>query len=233
MNSAEKKYLENTKVLFESWKNKKPSATINHNDNVFIRDGVVCPSIWFSSKIRPLFLLKEAYGGVNDWDLVEQQLRIGENMSSKMWKRVAHWTHGLFTATATEFEPYSKYKGTTYKDNEDLKKIAVINIKKSNGKKSSNRDILKEYAEYDRIELLQQLEICDPTIIICGYTGQYLDIFAHEHIRKNQNENYFYYMTLNNHDVLIIDYWHPANQYPDLLNYYGLMSIYQLALKNT
>lgn len=46
------------------------------------------------------------------------------------------------------------------------------------------------------------------------------------------NQNLAYHITLNGHDVLVLDYWHPANQYPDIMNYYGLMSIYQQALKN-
>ena len=45
------------------------------------------------------------------------------------------------------------------------------------------------------------------------------------------DENWIYKTRINNHSVIVIDYYHPANQYPDLLNYYGLMNIYQLALK--
>ena len=47
------------------------------------------------------------------------------------------------------------------------------------------------------------------------------------------NENWFYKTRLNDHDVIVLDYYHPANQYPDLLNYYGLLGIYQQALKDT
>ena len=75
-------YLAGTKHLFSDWKkqegtveqimNKVPATfTINHRDNVFIQDGVVCPEQWFSQKVRPLFLLKEAYGGKDDWDLTD------------------------------------------------------------------------------------------------------------------------------------------------------------------
>lgn len=231
MNKIEK-YLRDSDKLFKEWKNKEPSGTINHRDSVFIRDGVVCPEIWFSSEIRPLFLLKEAYGDNEDWDLIDKQLLNGESSISKMWCRVAHWTQGLLSATDNDFMPFSKYEGGIYKDDKYLKRIAVVNVKKSNGKKESDWDNLKEYAKYDKKELFDQIKLCDPTIIICGYTGQYLDIIADEPVRSEWNENYFYYMTINNHDVLVIDYWHPANQYPDLLNYYGLMSIYQLALKN-
>ena len=52
-------------------------------------------------------------------------------------------------------------------------------------------------------------------------------------VRQERNENLFYHVSLNGHDVLVLDYWHPANQYPDIMNYYGLMGIYQQALRST
>ena len=233
MNKVEK-YLSDSDKLFKEWKNKELSGTINHRGSVFIRDGVVCPEIWFSSEIRPLFLLKEAYGGQADWDLCKDHI-LSERKTGKMWNRVAQWTKGIMTTTVDEIPAYSKYKCSTLNKNDDLKKIAVVNVKKSDGNKNSDLKTLDKYAEYDKKQLMQQLEICDPTIIICGYTGTPLDIITSEtkqNIRKNWNENLYYHMTLNGHDVIVIDYWHPANQYPDLLNYYGLMNIYQLALKN-
>ena len=57
------KYINDIELLFQEWKNKAPSDDINHSQNVFIRDGIVCPEQWFSQKVRPLYLLKEAYHG--------------------------------------------------------------------------------------------------------------------------------------------------------------------------
>ena len=42
-------------------KRKTQTLRIDHQNGVFIRDGVVCPEQWFLQKVRPLFLLKEAY----------------------------------------------------------------------------------------------------------------------------------------------------------------------------
>ena len=91
-------------------------------------------------------------------------------------------------------------------------------------------DEIRAYAQFDREELLRELELCDPTVIVCGYTASVMDIIFKTSVRKDRNENLFYHIQLNGHDVLVLDYWHPANQYPDVMNYYGLMSIYQQAL---
>lgn len=233
MSSIMKKYSEESEKLFKEWKNKEPFQQIDHRSNVFIKDGVVCPEKWFSNDVRPLFLLKEAYGGDSDWDLTDYLT--SDNKMGKMWKRVAHWSHGLLTTTKAHFEPYSEYHAGTFADNDDLKNIAVVNVKKSKGAKKSDWNALNEYADYDKNELWNQLEICDPTIIVCGYTGTQLDIIvqaAGQNIRKEYNNGLYYHCTINGHDVLVIDYWHPANQYPDLMNYYGILSVYQAALNN-
>lgn len=235
-------YREGMENLFAEWKAAEPTevkgktgqiTTIDHKNNVFIRDGVVCPEKWFAQDIRPLFLLKEAYGGDKDWNLIDY-LSSNERMS-KMWSRVAHWAYGLIKTDQSHIEPYYDYSGSTYAENNELKQIAVINVKKSDGKAGSDWEQLNAYAEFDHERLMNQIELCEPTIIVCGYTGTPLEIItkhSQQDFRKNRNENLYYHMEIKGHDVLVLDYWHPANQYPDLMNYYTLMSIYQQALLN-
>ena len=50
-------------------------------------------------------------------------------------------------------------------------------------------------------------------------------------VRETYNENLYYTMELNGHKVLVLDYWHPANQFPEQMNYYGLAAVYQLGLR--
>ncbi len=40
---------------------------------------------------------------------------------------------------------------------------------------------------------------------------------------NSKNSNLFYTVQINGHAAIVLDYWHPSNQFPDLLNYYGLM----------
>lgn len=220
--------------LFVNWKKKKnENGNINHRDGVFIRDGVVCPEEWFSQTIRPLFLLKEAYAGEQDWNLCKEQLLSTDRKMSHMWMRVCQWTEGLFNTTKDKISVYHQGMYDKYYGNEWLKRIAVVNVKKSGGENESSMEEVNEYAEYDCEEIRKEIEICDPTIIICGYTISSLNIVFRQKIKDyhNPDDNWIYCMTINNHSVIVIDYYHPANQYPDLMNYYGLMNIYQLALK--
>lgn len=108
--------------------------------------------------------------------------------------------------------------------------MAVVNIKKSSGKNASNVDELRGYAAFDHARLKRQLELCDPTIIVCGYTSSALDPVMEMEVRRERNENLYYQISLNGKSVLVLDYWHPANQYPVIMNYYGLMGIYHAAL---
>ena len=95
------KYINDIELLFQEWKNKAPSDDINHSQNVFIRDGIVCPEQWFSQKVRPLYLLKEAYHGTSDWDLIKEHLLTEAKMGKHItWKRVSQWTQGLLHTSA-------------------------------------------------------------------------------------------------------------------------------------
>ena len=236
-------YNKTANTLFKEWKmqagtveykDKEDLQTlhIDHQNNVFIRDGIVCPEQWFSQNVRPLFLLKEAYGGEEDWDLIADHL-LSTRPISKMWQRISAWTKGMLATTTENMAPFTKDDPeVNCYGNEYLKQIAVINIKKSRGEKSSDMDVIPAYAHFDKNRLKQQLELCDPTVIICGYTASTLDIILEQPVKKEYNQNLAYHITIKGHDVLVLDYWHPANQYPDIMNYYTLMSIYQQALRN-
>lgn len=223
-------YLSKADELFIKWETMHGTVLadnglirIDHRNSVFIRDGVVCPETWFSQEIRPLFLLKEAYGGEDDWDLAKDHLLVKRRID-KIWERISEWPRGIFATTNTELPPYIKDNPETSEyGNEYLKKIAVVNIKKSGGESSSDYDEIGAYAKFDKKRLLDQIELCDPTIIICGYTSKYLEtILNNDKLRSTRNDNLFYQTELNGHPVLVLDYWHQANHYPDIMNYYGL-----------
>lgn len=224
-------YKREIEKLFSKWK-RKSFQDIGHRDKVFISDGVVCPEQWFEQKIRPLFLLKEAYGGTSDWSLIQDHLLLENVKMSHIWSTICRWTEGLMNTTSTVLPAFQSKLAYQNYGNEILKQIAVVNIKKSGGKSSSAMEEINRYADCDKNELRCELELCDPTIVICGYTISSLGIIMQKDIKAVYNDNWFYWIELNNHPVLVIDYYHPANQYPDLLNYYGLMNIYQLALRS-
>lgn len=234
--------------LFEIWRNKpveKKSyydkdkkqevfVEIDHS-NVFISDGPVDLSTWNNRKFGKhiLFLLKEAYGDSAAWSLSNWLKETGP--STNLWYRVVEWTYGISKTSVDEIARYSpsdiSFDRIDGKPNEWLKQIAIMNIKKSGGKSSSDYREIMSYAEADKEELLKELELIDPDIIVCGGTSDDLDYLFDGTLKANICDNWYYYNTyLGNKERLIIDYYHPANRYPALLNYYGITSIYQQAL---
>ena len=66
--------------LFTLWENKYPNK-------VFVRDGIVKPDKWATQEIKPMFLLKEAYGGEESWDLINDHILVkGDKQIDKTWK---------------------------------------------------------------------------------------------------------------------------------------------------
>lgn len=225
-------YNQQMEKLRSRWKEKAPKGNIDHSKNIFVMDGVVCPERWFGQEVRPLFLLKEAYGWKTDGDLIKDHLKTDERIKKSTWRRVTRWAYGLLNTTAEHICPFGVNDESMYFGNEYLQRIAAVNIKKSNGQKSSDKAEILQYAEYDKAELLEQIKIIDPTVIVCGYTISALNIIMPQPVKNYDapEENLFYFTTVNGHQVIVLDYWHPSNRYPLHMDYYGLMGIYQQAL---
>lgn len=173
------------------WKSKKPitktymdnrqekTVSIDHK-NVFISDGIVNEIIWNNQGGKKiLYVLKEAYGESQDWNLTEWLLRA--KPSSSVWKRVIEWTYGIQNTTA---ERIAKYLPDIYEHNLELfNNIAILNLKKSGGKSSSNYKEIETYALSDKAEIKKQISIIDPDIIVCGATFSALNLVYDGEIR--------------------------------------------------
>ena len=230
----------------KTWKAKSEEGAIDHGKNSFVTDGIACPEVWFSQDVRPLFLLKEAYtkegSDEGPWDLCSHITReeacIGARDST--WRRITQWARGITRTTSSHIAPFAEGGATSSDepgeggllfDTEHLRKAAVVNVKKSGGRSRSSSAELMAYAEHDASEIAEQIKMIEPTVIVCGNTGNYLAKALDENLKKPRNEELFYFLNLEGRDVIVIDYWHPANQFPDIMNYYGLIGIYQQALK--
>lgn len=228
--------------LLKIWKNKECkevtyyeddkeiNITINHK-KVFISDGIVDEKGWKKGK-KILFVLKEAYGEEEDWSLIEWLRKTGP--CSNIWYRIVEWTYGISNTTADRIARYSPNK-ISFDHGEEpnvwLSQIAVVNLKKSGGKSSSNYSEIAAYAHSDYQEIIREIELIDPDIVVCGATAKSLSDICGDFIGANHCDNWYYYSdVIGGRERLFIDYYHPANRYPALLNYYGLMGIYQQAL---
>lgn len=238
-------YLENIKTedeLFDLWKSKDPinyndgkiCADINHRENIFVSDGIVNIEYWNNTNCKKiLFFLKEAYGKKEDCSLTKPL--VTEEPYGSIWKRVVEWSYGISKTSEKEIASYPLDEKDFSANNFWLNSIAVVNVKKSNGKSSTDMDELKAYAAYDKKELKKQIEIINPEIIICGNTGEILNDIFDDKIKKGTKNDNWYYITklIDEKEIKIIDFVHPANRYPRLLNYYAITNIYQLALKDS
>lgn len=230
--------------LFSVWKHKEPGAIsymankqavtveINHGRDYFIADGVVNKDVWESGKKkRILFVLKEAYG--TDWgnETLVTWLR-NYHPVHRMWKRVARWVYGIQNTSTDHMERYvPELSPETH--GECLEQIAVLNLKKSGGESGSDYDEINAYAKYDCEEIKREFSLINADIVVCGATfGTLLETVFGESRRDDstRSDNWYYYLNLDGKERLFLDVYHPANLWPDLMNYYTVTGIYQQAL---
>lgn len=214
-------------------KNEKKTITINHKNNKFIPDGIVNPALWNDSNHKKiLYVLKEAYAREDEkeYDLAEWLCK--DHPEKNLWNRVARWTYGIQNTDAKVIARYVPRIDGKLR-NECFEQIAVLNLKKSNGVSQSVTEEIAAYAKSDREEIIRELQLIDPDIVICGSTFKilYSAVFGNEPLKEDQKcDNWYYYRNLDGKERLYIDYYHPANQWDDLMNYYGITNIYQQAL---
>lgn len=230
--------------LFAYWKEKPPGditytagkekieKTVDHRKDYFIADGIVNEDIWNSGdRKRILFVLKEAYG--TDWgtNTLATWLK-NDHPTLAIWKRIAKWVYGIQNTNADSVKRYE----TSLSDSihaESLEQMAVMNLKKSGGESQSNYSEIDAYADYDKIEIRKEFGLIDADIIICGSTfGCLLEkVFEQKRpLASHGEDNWYYYLNLDGKERLYIDMYHPANRWPDLMNYYTVTNIYQQAL---
>ena len=217
--------------LMAVWKSKA-----DHQNQIFVSDGFIDKPEWDKScdNKKVLFVLKEAHDkkAISDWSLPDD-LRERKPLE-RMWKRVCEWVYAIRYTTAEHIEAYPML--TDAENTLLIKSIAVMNIKKSNGKSSSNPEEISAYADADKEEIIREIELIDPDIIVCGSTFHDVNRIVNR-ITDNQIEasekagSFAYSKILGGRERLFINFYHPANFYPPFMNYYGIAGVYQQALK--
>lgn len=220
--------------LMEQWK----STHKNRGWKNFISDGAVDPTIYGKSSPRLCFFLKEAYtkGIDTDWSLTEW---LASGAMTRMWGIVAEWTYGIRNTTP-EYIPHKPQLNRSEKA-ELLRTVSIVNVKKSNGNVNSDYVDLLHYTMADRTFLKRELDILSPTVIVCGNNSSLLRLLYGAELQEDgqvsaEGDIPYKFMRENGYAVvgnqIILDYYHPANQYPSILNYYTVCGLYQQALKS-
>lgn len=203
----------------------------------FISDGIVNAAEYQKASPKICFFLKEAYSRDDEggWDLTKW---LNSGAMTRMWGTVAEWVYGIQHTTKDNMP--LKPQLSDGEKSALLKTISVINVKKSNGNVQSDYSDLQKYASEDRDLLRAELDILNPNVIVCGNNSSLLRMMYGATLQENGKvaddgmiDSKF--MLENGFAIvdgrIIIDYYHPANQYPSKLNYYTVCSLYQQALK--
>lgn len=224
--------------LFDVWEKEEI-----HKGKEFVRDGFVCKKEWDSSEYKKiLFVLKEAYGDVEDGSITKW-LKDCKNLP-QMWKRVVEWAYGINNTNESyigEFPSilFNEEGTSTEAAKKLLKSIAIINLKKSNGQSLSNKKEINLYAKNDSEFLKKQIQLISPDIIVCGFTLDALDKYVYgKEIKKNKCDDWFYNTCkITNRETIVIDYYHPAAWSTKIedwgdpeVRYHKLAECYQQAL---
>jgi hypothetical protein len=204
--------------LFKEW---------SKDYNAFITDGIVDENQWLSSKIKILFILKEANDTHGDsWDL---RRYIAEKARSQTWDNIARWTYGIRNLGIDV--PWQNVISLSKGEREScLRSIGAMNLKKIPGGHTANNGSIRTFANKNKLFLQKQFDLYRESdlIICCGSivsdvfheyiddfpdyewlgttrgvkyhrtnTNKYLIKFVHPEIRVGEHENLIFFGLLD------------------------------------
>lgn len=213
--------------LFAQWRH----GAGQHN---FIEDGIVDESIWNSTKLKVLFLLKDANDekSTKDWDLREF-LRNGAHDGTQgytaTWGLIARYAYGIHNGFCKWASTEHKISGVDFsihtQRQEYLKSIAVMNIKKSGGAGTNKRDELEAAVDLSAFFIRKEIGIIAPEVIVAGGTGWLIpEIFTEpDPLEEVTLATGVMCQKIRNENCHILHYYHPQARYPHNLMYIALM----------
>lgn len=198
-----------------------------HADKTFVRDGPIDWKEWSKVSRRVLFLAKEAYGESQfheSWDLSRLVREEWKGPKYKFWWTLGYWAYGIQRLRKGHI-PVSPFSGELWKDvTESVLATSLVNIKKSGGRSSSNEDDLEQYVAQDSRLICEQVKCLSPHVIVCCGTWTLVRNFLWPNAEQMSERVY----RIDN--MLVLDYWHPANRYPDVMCYYAAVALLHQAI---
>ena len=188
--------------LLDAWK-----LAFQGKIKLFIRDGIVSNADYAEPHI--LFMMRDMNTDQED-NLREDLYNRGSGW--KTWNNAARWTVALLTGD----ENYPR----EINRRDQMRKVAVINLKKEAGGARANKKQLKDAVSADGAYTLREIEQCDPAIIICGGFGNagLLKNHVFKELAGDWKELpavsfggtwWYYFATINNKQIPVISFCHP------------------------
>ncbi|MBK8454251.1 MAG: hypothetical protein WAQ53_12055 [Thiofilum sp.] len=206
--------IETNTELLKRWAS-LPEQSIN-----FVKDGVIDKNKWDKVNCKVLLLLKEAYSDKSPkgFDLCltirDKWKGIKKDGRDNTWINAALWCYVAQTLSSITPDPDKNNPIL----NDALLQAAVINVKKSGGKSSSDMVEIAAIAKRDGDLIKRQIAILEPNVVICGNTWK-----AVKHLYPDAIRVFPRVWFVNG--VYFINFWHPANQFPRDLNYFSLVTL--------
>ena len=216
----------------------------------FVRDGIVNLDEWKKQKLRVCFLMPEASGFENLEKYPEGTVcDVAQEWNDKgaftrLLQMTAFWTQAVYDAVQPPVTYHKKQ--INKKQNELLRSVAIVNIKKSDGQRNPSVGSVRHFARTDAAEIRKELEIIKANIIICS--GTFFAIHGErpeEELPEGERKFVFYNDELVSgaqraykwgKNKLVIDAWPVAQKYKPAsskcLNYYALREIVRAGIKS-
>lgn len=220
----------------------------NYKSKDFVKDGIVNEKIWSDTFPQIVYVLKETnehdssltellnnpFFTIKGKKITDKPQRIKDLRPT--WFNIARWTFGLTNI----FENNEEINWKTLNSNDDwykkywldeLKKTAIINVKKTPGKAVAiYEELTKAVTDYGR-QTWNQINHYKPNIVIfCGVSSIFNKYFLKEKkiIKKSdwkQTKTGYWYFQLDEPICLYIQFWHPNAHFPNNMMFYSLLDI--------
>lgn len=196
--------------FFKDWKEE-------YGVEIFVKDGIIDPDKYENL----LFILKDANNANGEQDPDLRKTLVVSCSDGKTWFPAAYWTTALLDGNS-EFEEIEKerYEKNHIFMHEQMRRIAVINLKKEAGKPAADDKEINDYARKHREKIKEQIEACNPNlIIVCGVNvfegakavlGKVTPINKERPTFEMANNWEIGTVDLNNQSVPIVQFRHPS-----------------------
>lgn len=175
-----------------------------------VADGVLDKKTYIDrtkTPVKILFALKEVNSPNGDFsDLCEFLVGKDANPPWQTWNNVVRWALAL---GAVQGDADARAHISDERRKSVLKHVAVINMKKTPGGRTSNYKEIVRAAEESADIIKRQISECDPDIIICGGSGVSVGLEralggTNLHWIEAGDRRYG-----KHGNAIVLDYWHP------------------------
>lgn len=217
--------------LFAAWKQKYVAMFPN---STFVVDGAPCPASYESSPVKCLIVLKDV--NLDSKDPYTEEFPLRDQLADKphpWWRTVANWCAGLSGIHEEKNLTWDELQNSDIRDS--LKPFAFMQLKKVTGGSSIGANVLAEHAVGDKVEILKQIQIYQPEVIICCGVGNLVRaLLGGSDWLETQRGVKYVTVDMDGNRTVVIDYMHPSARAARNIVCYGILDAYrEIVMSNT